>query len=142
MVEVYRNRRHAGIAVGSLLRSSLPKSIPASTHSQACRGRFEGSQRKTSGDRGELVAGAHSRLGEARLEDAAYGGHEAGSAGQEDSVHLVRGDVAAFEQVVDTSLDGLQLLGDPAFEGGAAHSRFNVHAAVEELKLGGFVVRE
>ena len=99
-------------------------------------GCFAGAEGETSGDRGELIAGTDARRGEARLEDAADGGNEAGSSGEEDAVYQFGRKSCCLQQAVDALLYGCEIFADPGFKVGAGDTCLDIHAAVAEMKLG------
>jgi len=96
---------------------------------------FAGAEGKTSGDRGELVAGADACRSETRLEYAPDCGNETGSSGEEDAVYRILGKACGLQQAVDALLNGLKIFADPGFKVRAGYAGADIHAAVAEVKL-------
>src|SRR5579859_5368703 len=99
------------------------------------------------GDGGEFVAAADSVLTEARCEDPPDGRHKGTAAREKDAIHFARLDSSAFQQGIDTVLDGGQVFGNPALELGTRQRNAEVHRrraryAVAEAELGGVAVRQ
>ena len=70
---------------------------------------------------GELIAAADAVCAEAACEDAADGGDEGASSGEEDAVDGARMNPGGLKQGVDGAFDGVQVVGYPGFELGAGY---------------------
>src|SRR4051794_32299597 len=94
--------------------SSLPRTPP--NDDDALAEHFARASGEAPRNARQLLAADDSILAEASSERPAHGGHERATTRCEHAVDIARADARACEHLIEHTIDGGQVLGDPAVE--------------------------